>query len=163
GVAGEQCRQGQAHAEKARGAQPQEVTAAGAVAEGTGVTHKNAPPKKPPSVYPYCGPAGGRPASTNDAPAPAPRLGPFRFRTRPRGRTMRRVAPAAGAPDTSLGTRPSRGWHMSPTPRRGLILVEVLLLLGMAVVLLGLLLAASAEVREAAKRAQCSNNLKQIV
>jgi hypothetical protein len=51
---------------------------------------------------------------------------------------------------------------MSTTPRRGLVLVEILLLLAMAATLLGLALAAAQQVREAAALIQCGNNLRQL-
>jgi hypothetical protein len=51
---------------------------------------------------------------------------------------------------------------MSPTRRRGLVLLEVLVLLGMAIVVVGLVLAAVPKVREAANRMACSNNLKMV-
>jgi Protein of unknown function (DUF1559) len=51
---------------------------------------------------------------------------------------------------------------MSTTRRRGLALVELLLLAGMVAVSLGLLASAISEVREAANRIQCANNRKQL-
>lgn len=51
---------------------------------------------------------------------------------------------------------------MSTTPRRGLALVEALILLAMATTLLGLALAGTQQVRETAGLIQCSNNLRQI-
>jgi hypothetical protein len=51
---------------------------------------------------------------------------------------------------------------MSTRRRRGLALVELLLLAGMAMVSLGLLATAIQEVHEAAERMQCANNLKQL-
>src|SRR5262245_65613582 len=46
--------------------------------------------------------------------------------------------------------------------RRGLTLVEVLIVAAVAAVLAGLLLATTQRVREAANRAKCANNLKQF-
>jgi hypothetical protein len=51
---------------------------------------------------------------------------------------------------------------MSPTRRRGLALVEVIVLAGMVAVCLGLVVAAVPQVREAANRTRCTNNLRQL-